>query len=169
LARSITILAVIASFIVGLSFSAVYAGVLDELICDGCVNSSDIANNDVKRQDLKNNLISSAKINNGAVKSVDIGDGTITLADLAPGVVPTIYRNSVRLSVNFGSVSCDTGDTVTGGGGLVVRATIGTVAITATSPTLNPPNAWSVHTEPLTGNEELVITVICADTTAPFR
>ena len=111
--KTIMILAIATTFIVGLSFTAVYAGV-DELICDGCVNSSDIANNDIRRLDLKNNLISSAKINNGAVMSVDIRDGTIEEGDLSPSLLSSLSGSSY---VPFGRVLGSNTECDAAGGG----------------------------------------------------
>ena len=73
------LLIISASFIVGISFSAVYAGVPWETadIANDAITSEKIKNQDVRRPDIRNNAISSAKINNGAVQSVDIRDGTI--------------------------------------------------------------------------------------------
>jgi len=62
-------------FFVGISFSSAYAG-LEDLICDKCVDNSDMAKN----------AITSKNIKNSQVKTKDIRDGTITSADLAPGV-----------------------------------------------------------------------------------
>jgi len=65
-------------FFVGISFSSAYAG-LDDLICDKCVDNSDMAKNAITSKQIKNNQ----------VKTKDIKDGTITAADLAPGVAGT--------------------------------------------------------------------------------
>jgi len=187
-------LGIMASFVIGISFSSVYAGIpwgTDD-IADDAITSEKIGKKEVKKSDIKNNAIRTEKIKDGTITSADIAtksiggedikdgnivsshivDGTITADDLAQGSVGdslTIYENTKRVSGNVGSASCDTGDTVLGGGGLVVGVTIGTIAITASLPTDSPPHSWVVHTEPFPGDKELVISVICADTAAPFR
>jgi len=65
-------------FVVGISISVAYAVIADDLICDGCVNSSDIKNKNVKKADIKNNAVTSVKIRDGSITSADLG----TLTDL---------------------------------------------------------------------------------------
>ena len=81
-----------------------------DLVCNGCVGTSDIANNAVTSAkigsgqvggiDIANDAVTTAKISdtdgvkssdvvNGEVKSEDIADGTITSTDIAPGTIPS--------------------------------------------------------------------------------
>jgi hypothetical protein len=81
-----------------------------DLICGGCVGTSDLANNavtsakigagQVGASDIANSAVTSSKISdtnsvtsvdilNGEVTSADIRDGTITSKDIAPGAIPS--------------------------------------------------------------------------------
>jgi len=76
--KTIMTLGIMASFVIGISFSSVYAGVPWDTaeIADDAITSDKIKNKQVKNADIRGNTIKSGKIR----------DGTITSADLAPGV-----------------------------------------------------------------------------------
>jgi len=75
--KTILTLGIMAGFVIGISFSSVYAGVL--------VDTDDIADNAITSEKIKPREVKSTDIKNNAVKSNKIKDGTITTADLAPG------------------------------------------------------------------------------------
>ena len=163
-----------------------------DMTCPGCVDSADIADGTITEFDLGTDSVGADEIKTASVgfielaanavrtgdildetiQSRDIKDGTITADDLAQGSVGdslTIYKNTNGVNGNIAGASCDTGDTVLGGGGIVIGVPIGTIPITASGPSDNPANSWAVHTAPFPNDKELFVTVICADTAAPFR
>jgi len=77
--KTILTLGIMAGFVIGISFSSVYAGVLVDTddIADDAITSEKIGKKQVKTSDIKPN----------AIKSKKIKDGTIRAVDLAPGVV----------------------------------------------------------------------------------
>jgi len=77
--KTIMTLGIMASFVIGLSFSSVYAGIpwgTDD-IADDAITSDKIKDREINPRDIKGNSIKSGKIK----------DGTITQADLASGLV----------------------------------------------------------------------------------
>jgi len=104
--RAIIILAIMASFIVGVSFSSVYAGIPWDTseIADNAITSKKIKNFQVKTHDIKGNAVKSLKIKDGTIKGVDIKDGTITSADIADG---TITNADLPFSIKFKTILDD--------------------------------------------------------------
>jgi len=167
--KTIMTLGIMASFVIGISFSSVYAGIpwgTDD-IADDAITSDKIKNKQVKNADIRGNTIKSGKIR----------DGTITADDIAPGTIPgfpNVYVNDV-FSTSSGKVvvQCDNGDIATGGG--FVAVSTGTIANSfpvnsAGAPILNEnsddvPTGWAATTQQ-TG---VRVGVVCADTAAPFR
>jgi len=108
--KTILTLGIIAGFVIGISFSSVYAGVLIDTddIADDAITSEKIKNRQVKGTDVKGNALNSGKIR----------DGTIQLDDLSPEL-----RVLLGLSVPTGAglerflePTCNPGDVATGGG-----------------------------------------------------
>lgn len=101
----------------GLVFSAglgllgageLWAQTATDVVCTGCVGSTDIADGGVATVDLKTKAVGNAKLKDGAVTGVkvkdesltgaDIADGSITAADLAPAPAPpTGYDSGTRI------------------------------------------------------------------------
>jgi len=131
-------------FMVGMSFSSVYAGIpwgTDD-IADDAITSDKIKNKQVKNADIRGNTIKSGKIRDGTIQGADIGlntitkghltdnsvntgkilDGTITLEDLADLSFPDIYIKREIYSIDpggsnsFATESCDQGDMLLNGG-----------------------------------------------------
>jgi len=108
--KTIMTLGIIAGFVVGISFSSVYAGIPwgTNEIADDAITSKKIKDKQVKKQDIRNNAITSNKII----------DGTIQSADIAPGLSLEIQTLSegpsgvISLSGGGGSVTVQ--DRVTG-------------------------------------------------------
>ena len=67
-------------------FAMTGAGAAD-LVCNKCVDTSDIAKQAVSANRLKAGAVRTGKIADGAVTGTKILDGTVTGADLAPGAV----------------------------------------------------------------------------------
>jgi hypothetical protein len=110
--KTIMTLGIMASFVIGISFSSVYAGIpwgTDD-IADDAITSDKIKNKQVKNADIRGNTIKSGKIR----------DGTITSADIAPGTLAVTQRSETRTmspgSVAFFTVPCLSGEQPTGGG-----------------------------------------------------
>jgi hypothetical protein len=98
------------------------------VVCSGCVGSSDIADNSILSADIGNGRIFSEDIRDGQVGSVDIGTGQVTTGDIQDngitsadlGNVVTIVVGS-QVTVNPGgfqqaSADCPSGKILTGGG-----------------------------------------------------
>jgi len=59
------------------------------VICNGCVGSTDIANGDVRNQDLANNAVNSAKVQNGTLTGADVANNSLTGSDVSGNSVPS--------------------------------------------------------------------------------
>jgi len=158
--KTIMTLGIMASFVIGLSFSSVYAG-LDDLICDKCVDNSDMAKNAIKSKQIKNSQ----------VKTADIKDGTITSADLAPGVsgftnVQLITSDTIELDVSLGAkhsfLHCPDGTTLTGGG--IVSQSYGDPSTDVSIVTNGPltTGTWNVAIDVDAGSFAYKIQILCA-------
>ncbi len=66
-------------FMVGMSFSSVYAGIPwgTSEIADNAITSEKIKPREVKSTDIKNNAVKSKKIRDGTIQGVDIADNAI--------------------------------------------------------------------------------------------
>jgi len=84
-------------FMVGMSFSSVYAGIPwgTSEIADNAITSEKIKNRQVKSPDIKNNAVKSNKIRDGTITGADIADGSIQLDDLSPLLKPCPTLNSL--------------------------------------------------------------------------
>jgi len=115
--KTILTLGIVAGFVIGISFSSVYAGIpwgTDDIannaitsvkIADSNVKSGDIKNGEVRSVDIKNNNIKGKDIMEGTIVSSDIADGTITTADIKDGTVGpfdlknlAVHSNHIDLS-----------------------------------------------------------------------
>ena len=81
--KTIGILMLGLGFVVGISVSVAYAVVADDLICDKCVDNSDMANKSVKSLQIKNGAIKSVDIKNDSIKGIDIADHAVGSVDMA--------------------------------------------------------------------------------------
>ena len=81
--KTIGILMLGLGFVVGISVSVAYAVVADDLICDKCVDNSDMANKSVKSLQIKNGVIKSVDIKNESIKGVDIAEHAVGSVDMA--------------------------------------------------------------------------------------
>jgi len=152
-----------ASFVIGLSFSSVYAGVpwgTDD-IADDAITSDKIKNKQVKNADIRGNTIKSGKIR----------DGTITSADLAPGVsgftnVQLITSDSIELDVSLGVkdsfLHCPSGTTLTGGG--IITQSYGDPSTDVSIVTNGPltTGTWQVGIDIDAGPFAYKIQILCA-------
>jgi hypothetical protein len=102
-----------------------------DLVCAGCVGTSDIADSavtsakigsgQVKTTDLGASAVTSAKIGDGQVTSADIADGTISSTDIASGAIQITRVQGSTLQIGPGgagtqTVNCPRGEILTGGG-----------------------------------------------------
>ena len=120
--KTIMTLGIMVGFVIGISFSSVYAGVLvdTEDIADNAITSEKIKPREVKSSDIKNNAVKSNKIKDGTITSADIADGTIKEADIASGTLAVTRRAETKTmspgSIVFLNVPCLSGEQPTGGG-----------------------------------------------------
>jgi hypothetical protein len=99
------------------------------LVCNGCVGSSDIADETIQSRDISNTAgVASVDIRDGQVGSVDIRDRTITRNDIAlqslPVAVQTVQSEPTTVPPNefaTASVNCPQGSALTGGGFFISR------------------------------------------------
>jgi hypothetical protein len=105
-----------------------------DLVCSGCVGTSDIANNavgsakigsgQVGNTDIATSAVTTSKISDtNGVYSVDIVDGQVGTADLASGAIKPIIHSNFGSFVSLGSgesagtfADCPSGEIITGGG-----------------------------------------------------
>jgi len=96
-----------ASFVIGISFSSVYAGIpwgTDD-IADEAITTEKIKDKTIKNIDLKGNNIKSGKIKDGTITSADIADATIKGADIA--IAEIGGREIGANQVNSGEIATD--------------------------------------------------------------
>jgi len=116
-----------ASFVIGLSFSSVYAGIPWDTadIADDAITSDKIKNKQVKNADIRGNTIKTGKIRDGTITSADLGTGQVTLNKLAPDVPTKLSFRIVEQTKTFNqgqdlrfNLFCDrsAGEVVGGGG-----------------------------------------------------
>jgi hypothetical protein len=137
-----------------------------DLICDGCVGTTDIANGavtsakigsgQVRNSDIGGNAVTSAKIADGTVVSTDmadqaiistkIADSAVTSSKLAGGAVkPTVHKVQGNIIIIAPSsngnaqVDCPAGEILTGGG---YGGSAGVVQVYTNLP--YDENTWSV-------------------------
>ena len=127
-------------FVVGISVSVAYAVVADDLVCDKCVDGSDLALNSVFSGKIKDKSVMGPDLAINSVSSNKIKDKSVKINDLAPNSVGTgkIKDHQVKKvdldagagthfyeateagagNNSFLSVTamCDPGDMVVGGG-----------------------------------------------------
>jgi hypothetical protein len=89
------------------------------VVCNGCVGSSDIGDGSIQSVDIANGQVGSVDIGQGQVTSGDIQDGTIRSADLGNFVTivqgfPVSFAPGESGSTN--PLDCPSGKIVTGGG-----------------------------------------------------
>jgi hypothetical protein len=75
-----------------------------DLVCTGCVNSTDIANGGVKSADIQDGAVGTAKIKDGAVTGAKVYNNSLTGADVLDGSLTgaDIYDGSLgSAEVNF--------------------------------------------------------------------
>jgi hypothetical protein len=80
------------------------------VVCNGCVGSSDIADNSIQSVDIRNGQVGSADIGEGQVTSGDIQDNSILSADIANG---RIFSEDIR-DGQVGSVDIGQGQVTSG-------------------------------------------------------
>src|ERR671919_362847 len=88
------------------------------VVCNGCVGSSDIADNSIQSVDIRNGQVGSADIGQGQVTSGDIQDNGITSADLG-NVITIVEGSPVQIAPQEDGeaiVECPSGKIITGGG-----------------------------------------------------
>lgn len=75
-----------------------------DVICTGCVDSTDIADGTVKTQDLANKSVNGAKVQNGSLTGADVQNSGLTGADISPNSVPsTDLSNEAGVDSNGGN------------------------------------------------------------------
>jgi len=95
--KTILTLGIMASFVIGISFSSVYAGTL--------IDTDDIADDAITTEKIKNKTIKNADMRNNQIKSSKIRDGTITSEDLAPELVTAIEDANLNQIQTYITVS----------------------------------------------------------------
>jgi hypothetical protein len=99
--------------VLGLLISApVIAQTATNVVCDGCVHSSDIATNGVRRADIQNFAVNTPKLNNFAVTTAKLGPGAVTTGKIADGAV-SVDKVSAELAAAIGTF-CPPGEAVVG-------------------------------------------------------
>ena len=107
------------------------------VVCNGCVGSSDIADNSIYSVDIRDGQVASLDIADGRVRAEDIGTGqvrtgeilddTITSADLGSSAVQRVVKSAVIIGagdIGTVNVDCPPGGIVTGGGFISLHANI---------------------------------------------
>jgi len=87
--KTIMTLGIIAGFVIGISFSSVYAGIpwSTSEIADNAITTEKIKNKQVKTADIKNNAVKSNKIKDGEVKSADLAVNSVGTSAIATNAV----------------------------------------------------------------------------------
>ena len=75
------------AFLASPDLRAYASTIANDVICTGCVGTSDIAGNAITSAKIKDGEVKTADIANGAANSAKIVDNSITAADLAPDSV----------------------------------------------------------------------------------
>ena len=85
----------------------VFAQTASDVVCTGCVGSTDIATNGVAAANIATNAVTAAKIQSNAVTTAKILDGTIANADisLTAAISPSKISGTAWTSTNDGSSS----------------------------------------------------------------
>jgi len=129
--KTIMTLGIIAGFVIGISFSSVYAGIpwgTDD-IADNAITTAKIKNKQVKTADIKNNAIKSGKIKDGEVKSEDLASGL----SLTGGLTVT-GDTSITSTLTVGSTSIDSANgNVNVGGAVNCTGCVDTTALATDS------------------------------------
>jgi hypothetical protein len=93
------------------------------VVCNGCVGSSDIADNSILSADIGNGRIFSEDIRDGQVGSVDIGDRQVAARDIVDNAIkplialpPVSGKTIPEGETGFDTADCPAGTFVTGGG-----------------------------------------------------
>jgi len=98
--KTIMTLGIMASFVIGISFSSVYAGIpwgTDD-IADDAITTEKIKDKTIKTKDIRNNQIKSSKIRDETITSDDIATNAVGGAEIAPNAVGSteILDNSIQ-------------------------------------------------------------------------
>lgn len=113
-----------------------YGVTADNVVCAGCVGTTDLANNAVTTPKIANNAVSNPKIANNAVTGAKIADGTITNADVSAAANIDILKILGAAGVEYASLgSCSNiGNSMTNCGSVAVTAPkAGYVVLTASA------------------------------------
>jgi len=110
--KTILMLGVIVGFVIGISFSSVYAGIpwSTNEIADDAITSEKIKNKQVKGKDLRGNSVNSGKIKDGTITAADIGTNAVRSSEIVANAVGgSEIAGTKKLifgscSLNFGSV-----------------------------------------------------------------
>lgn len=93
------------------SLAVFSAAIAQDLVCDGCVDPSDIAAGAVTTEKIANGAVSSEKIAVGAVTRDGIASSAVDFDKLDPAVVTAIQEGRDLAPVTV-EVSCGTGETI---------------------------------------------------------
>jgi len=87
--KTIMTLGIMASFVIGLSFSSVYAGIPWDTadIADDAITTDKIKDKTVKNADIRNNQIKTGKIRDGTITSADIATNAVGFSDINQGTL----------------------------------------------------------------------------------
>ena len=96
--KTILTLGIMAGFVIGISFSSVYAGIPWDTseIADNAITSEKIKDQEIKGADIKNNKIRSGKIKDGTITSADIADDVIKSAVVLRAGTETVPVGGIR-------------------------------------------------------------------------
>ena len=102
-----------ASFVIGISFSSVYAGIPWDTadIADDAITSDKIKNKQVKNADIRGNTIKSGKIRDGTIISADIANDAIGTVHIADGAIQAADTNINSVQVRI-KESCSPGSSI---------------------------------------------------------
>ena len=103
------------AFLASPELGAYASTIANDVICTGCVGTSDLATNavtsvkikngEVNTDDIAGSAVTNAKLTNGAVNSVKIADNSITEADIGTGAVTS--AKLANDAVNFDKIADD--------------------------------------------------------------
>jgi hypothetical protein len=133
-----------------------------DVVCSGCVGSTDIGTGQVRSVDIGDGQVASQDIGTGQVRSVDIGDGQVGSVDIGTGQVASVdIQDNTITSADLGNVisivqgqpfgigagassggnvDCPSGKILTGGGFLVSGDGADHVRVTDSHP--EDANTW---------------------------
>lgn len=166
------------TFLASPELRAYASTIANDVICNGCVGTADLAGNaitsakikdgEVRTDDIAAGAVGSLRIKDNDVKTQDIAPGAVTKAKLGADVLDTITttrRYATGIGVNpgssfYGQVACLTGEAMTGGGYSGYSVNNG-LQFERSFPTST--NSWRVEAaNPTSSTQYFDVYVVCA-------